>query len=252
MPPFDALLFDLGNTLIYFDGDRPLVFAQADAELLHHLKLAGLNLEEEAFLEDFRNRLSDYFTERESAFVEYTTGHILRTLLADWGYAQVPAGLIRTVLRAMYAVSEAHWHLEVDTIPTLSILRREGYRLGVISNASDDDNVQALVDKAGIRLYFDFIMTSASVGIRKPNPRIFSLALENWDFPPGRVAMIGDTLGADILGAKNAGLFSIWITRRANVPANRAHADTLRSDAVISSLSELLELLAQMSSWNVA
>jgi len=89
MPPFDALLFDLGNTLIYFDGDRPLVFAQADAELLHHLKLAGLNLEGEAFLEDFRNRLSDYFTERESAFVEYTTAHILRTLLADWGYPQL-------------------------------------------------------------------------------------------------------------------------------------------------------------------
>jgi len=247
MRPFDALLFDLGNTLIYFDGDRPLVFAQADAELLHHLKLAGLNLEEEAFLKDFRTRLSDYFTERESAFIEYTTAHILRTLLADWGYAQVPAGLIRTVLRAMYAVSEAHWQLEADTISTLSLLHREGYRLGIISNASDDDNVQALVDKAGIRQYFDFILSSAAAGIRKPNPRIFSLALENWGIPPDRVAMVGDTLGADILGAKNAGLFSIWLTRRADVPANRAHADTLQSDAVISTLSELVELLAQMS-----
>jgi len=252
MRPFDALLFDLGNTLIYFDGDRPLVFAQADAELLYHLNLAGLNLEEEAFLKDFRTRLGDYFTERESSFIEYTTAHILRTLLADWGYPQVPAGLIRTVLRAMYAVSEAHWQLEADTIPTLSLLRREGYRLGMISNASDDDNVQALVDKAGIRQYFDFMLSSAAAGIRKPNPRIFSLALENWGIPPDRVAMIGDTLGADILGAKNAGLFSIWLTRRADVPANRAHADTLQSDAVISTLSELVELLAQMSSWNVA
>ena len=244
MRPFDALLFDLGNTLIYFDGDRPQVFAQADASLLHHLKLAGLNLKEEAFLKDFRARLSDYFTERESAFIEYTTAHILRTLLADRGYAQVPAGLIRTVLRAMYAVSEAHWQLEADTISTLSLLHREGYRLGIISNASDDDNVQALVDKAGIRQYFDFILSSAAAGIRKPNPRIFSLALENWGIPPGRVAMLGDTLGADILGAKNAGLFSIWITRRAEVSANRAHADTIQPDAVISTLSELLNLLA--------
>jgi HAD superfamily hydrolase (TIGR01662 family) len=247
MRPFDALLFDLGNTLIYFDGDRPQVFAQADAELLHHLKLAGLNLEGEAFLKDFRTRLNEYFTERESAFIEYTTAHILRTLLADWGYAQVPAGLIRSVLRAMYAVSEAHWQLEADTIPTLSFLCKEGYRLGIISNASDDDNVLALVDKAGIRQYFDLILSSAAVGIRKPNPRIFNLALENWAIPPSRVAMIGDTLGADILGAKNAGLFSIWLTRRADVPANRAHADTLQSDAVISTLSELVELLAQMS-----
>ena len=247
MRPFDALLFDLGNTLIYFTGDRPLVLAQADVVLLQHLKIAGVNLrDEQAFMEDYRTRLDDYFTAREFAFIEYTTAHILHTLLSDWGYAQVPADLIRSVLRAMYAVSEAHWQLETDTLPTLTFLQREGYRLGLISNASDDDNVQALVDKAGIRQYFDFVLSSAAVGFRKPNPRIFTLALENWSIPPDRAAMIGDTLGADILGAKHAGIFSIWLTRRADVPANAAHADTIQADAVILTLSELIQLLSEM------
>ena len=55
--------------------------------------------------------------------------------------------------------------------------------------------------------------------------------------------MVGDSLGADILGARNAGLYSIWVTRRADTAANRAHKDTIQPDAVISTLSELPPLL---------
>jgi FMN phosphatase YigB (HAD superfamily) len=50
-------------------------------------------------------------------------------------------------------------------------------------------------------------------------------------------------LGADILGAKNAGLTSVWITRRAHRDDNLAHEDTIRPDAVIQALGELPKLL---------
>jgi HAD superfamily hydrolase (TIGR01662 family) len=128
----------------------------------------------------------------------------------------------------------------------LGALRKAGYRLGMISNASDDADVQALIDKAGVRPYFEVILTSAAVGIRKPNPRIFHMALERLGTSPGKTAMVGDTLGADILGANNAGMFSIWITRRADVPDNRAHLDTIRPDAVIDTLSDLPRLLESL------
>jgi FMN phosphatase YigB (HAD superfamily) len=59
--------------------------------------------------------------------------------------------------------------------------------------------------------------------------------------------MVGDTLGADILGAYNAGIYSIWITRHAESPANRAHADTIQPDAKIESLEDLYPLLACLS-----
>jgi HAD superfamily hydrolase (TIGR01662 family) len=242
-----ALIFDLGGTLFYFDGDWPEVFAQADAELIDHLKAGGLDFDEGTFIREFRTRLNRYYAERESEFIEYTTGYILRTLLADRGYPEVPEPIIRAGLRAMYAVSQAHWLPEPDVIPTLDVLREKGYRLGVISNAGDDDDVQTLVDKAGIRAYLDFILTSAAAGVRKPNPRIFNLALNFWGISPARVAMIGDTLGADVLGAQNAGLYSIWITRRADIPGNRAHVDTIHPDAAITNLSELPDLLTQLS-----
>jgi FMN phosphatase YigB (HAD superfamily) len=116
----------------------------------------------------------------------------------------------------------------------------------MISNAGDDADVQHLIDRAGLRPYFQVILSSAAQGIRKPNPRIFTTALAALKSTPGQAAMVGDTLGADILGARNAGIYAVWITRRADSPANRAHADTIRPDATIAALSELPGLLDRL------
>ena len=246
MRPFDLLIFDLGGTLLYFDGEWPDVFARANAELLRHLQAAALDLPGEDFLREFRTRLESYYAERDAEFVEYTTAYVLSGLLAEFGYPDYPESQLRAALQAMYAVSQTHWHPEEDSLPTLNLLRQQGYRLALISNASDDADVQSLVDKAGIRPFFELILTSASAGIRKPNPEIFRTMLDKLDVAGERAAMIGDTLGADILGARNAGLFGIWITRRAGTAANYAHAGLIRPDAVIDTLAELPERLQQL------
>jgi putative hydrolase of the HAD superfamily len=246
MARFDALIFDLGSTLIYFDGYWPEISAQADRNLLRQLQKAGIALDEQAFLVNYRRQVDDYYQERESEFIEYTMLYVLREILAGWGYDHLPDNLLRQALDAAYAVSQAHWRLEADALATLQTLRRKGYRLGLISNAADDQDVQKLVDQAQIRPFFDRILTSAAEGIRKPNPRIFQTMLDSWGIPAQRAAMVGDTLGADILGARNAGIFSIWITRRADSPANRAHAETILPDAKIATLSELPLLLENL------
>lgn len=247
MRPFDAIIFDLGSTLIYFDGEWSEIMYQASQALYRQLDQAGLELDQKPFLREFHKAVDAYYQERESEFIEHTTHFILRNLLTEWGYPEVPDQILRQALKAMYAVSQAHWQPEPDAVPTLAALRKRDYRLGLISNAADDTDVQTLVDKAGVRTFFDKILTSAGEGIRKPNPRIFQKLLNFWDIPPERVAMVGDTLGADILGAKNAGIFSIWITRRAGTPANNAHSDTIQPDAIIARLNELPDLLEQLA-----
>ena len=247
MKPFKAILFDLGNTLIYFDGEWEQLSPQRDAALMNGLASAGIQPPAQAFLEQFNTRLLWYTRERDTEFIELTTAYLLRTLLGEWGYPDVPEEVLREALDGMYAISQAHWKAEDDAHPTLGWLRQQGYRLGLISNAGDDADVQALVNQAGLRPYFDVIVTSAAQGIRKPNPRIFQAALRHWGYAPARAAMVGDSLGADILGAKNAGLYSIWITRRAGTAANRAHEDTIQPDAVISRLSELPGVLSAMA-----
>lgn len=241
--PFDAILFDLGSTLIYFDGEFPEVIQQSDALLLANLEQAGLEVDRPAFLETFRRRLNLYYAERDTEFIEHTTAYILREVLAEFGYPDLPDELIRPALAAMYAASQAHWQVEPDALPTLSALRQEGYRMGLISNASDDEDVQTLVDKARLRPFFEVILTSAAEGIRKPNPRIFQTALHRLQIAPHQAVMVGDTLGADILGAKLAGMKAVWVTRHANTAANNSHEDTIQPDAIVSGLSVLPEAL---------
>lgn len=246
----NAILFDLGNTLLYFDGAWPEVHSLADAQLLAHLQSEGFVLDGERFTKEFRARLNAYYAQREAEFVEHTTAYVLRSLLADLGYPDVTAEQVGPALRALYSASQAHWLLEDDTLPTVATLKAAGHKLAILSNAGDDEDVQTLVDKYGLRPYFDLVLSSAACGVRKPNPRIFTLALERLGLEPSQAAMVGDTLGADILGAQNAGLYSIWITRRADTPANRAHADTITPNAQIGSLAELPSLIKEIAQPN--
>jgi putative hydrolase of the HAD superfamily len=243
MRRYDAILFDLGSTLIYFNASWPEVTQRASQALFDQLARDGLQLDREPFIDTFRNRLNDYYVERDTEFIEYTTTYILKDVLEAWGYPAPSDGILRRALDAMYTVSQKHWQPEDDAHATLQTLHALGYQLGIISNAGDDKDVQTLVDQAQLRPYFGLVLSSAALGIRKPNPRIFMFALERLGVAPVRAAMIGDTLGADILGAQNAGIFDIWITRRADTPANRGHAETILPSAIINTLAELPAIL---------
>ena len=238
-----AIIFDLGDTLIYFDAAIQDVLGEADEVLYRSLVAQGLNLEKASFLGEYRSRMNAYFAERDSEFIEHTTFYILSEVLKAFEVNDLPEGLLRAALRDMYTVFENYWIPEAESVPVLQELQKRGYHLGLVSNASDDDDVQTLVDKAGIRPYFDRIITSAVAGIRKPNPRIFQTLFQAWELRPDQVAMVGDTLGADILGARNAGMYGIWVTRRADNAGNRAHRETIHPDAIVENISELPGLL---------
>jgi putative hydrolase of the HAD superfamily len=82
------------------------------------------------------------------------------------------------------------------------------YKLHIITNGFEE--VQHLkLEKSGIMKYFDEIITSETVGVKKPNPRVFKYALEKVGATPENSVMIGDNLEADIIGALNCGITSI-------------------------------------------
>jgi HAD superfamily hydrolase (TIGR01549 family) len=240
---FDVILFDLGDTLMYFDGDFPAIQRACNRELARYLGESNLSVDSEVFLSEFEGRMDAYYRQRETEFLEYTTAYVLRNLLIEWGYSEPLDALIEQALASMYRISQQHWIPEADALPTLQALKLRGYRLGAISNVADENNASLLVDKLGARQYMDIIVTSAGLGLRKPNPKIFWHTLSHWNCPPERAAMVGDTLGSDVLGARNAGIFSIWITRRADTPGNRDHLDTIQPDLTVTTLEELLNHL---------
>jgi HAD superfamily hydrolase (TIGR01549 family) len=241
----DIVLFDLGSTLMYFDSKWDQVLPECNTALLRSLQEAGLQVKNQDLYQQIGERMQIY--DQDPRLLEYSTGYILQEIFAEQGIPEIPEDVLKKALRAMYAVSQAHWQAELDGEPTLQTLSSQGYHLGMISNAGDDTDVQTLVDKLGIRPFFDVILTSAAQGIRKPNPRLFYQALQRWEAVPEQAVMVGDTLDADILGAQNASIFGIWITRRANLAASQKHLETIHPDATIAELSELPHLLATLN-----
>jgi HAD superfamily hydrolase (TIGR01662 family) len=234
--PIHAILFDLGDTLIHARSPWQPTLEKASRALTQVLFDSGLEFDETDFHKDFLSSLESYYTQREDTFLEASTFSLLQNILVEKGYKASPRA-IRAALDAYYTVTRTNWQPEDDAPAVLHSLHRAGYRLGILSNAGDDNDVRTLVDKVGITSLMDFIVTSAACGIRKPHRRIFELALSHWEFAPENVAMIGDRLDADVLGANQMGMFSVWIKRRTGLSA--PGQDDPSPAAIIETLREL-------------
>lgn len=245
MPRFlQAILFDLGDTLMYSANAWPPVFERAGQALAHSLCLNGLPLNCETFGAEFRQKLEEYYVDRDRHLFELSTTAVLEQLLAEKGCKNVAEQTLRAALDDFYAITQQNWLLEADATSTLAELQSAGYRLGLVSNAGDNRDVFQLVEKFGIEPYFDFVLTSAACSYRKPHPRIFELALAHWGYMPDQAAMVGDRLDADVGGSKMLGMFSIWIKRRAR---NQTPGPT-PPDAIVETLSAIPPLLNSLFS----
>lgn len=237
-----AVLFDLGDTLMFSPNPWPPVLEQAGRAMAATLCAQGLKVDREHFHVEFRQRLDEYYAERERSLQEVSTIVVLRQLVAEKGYPAAPEALIRAALDDYYAVTQQNWFLEADAIKALTALQAAGFRLGLVSNAGDNRDVFQLVNKFGIDDFFDFVLTSAACTYRKPHPHIFELALAHWGFEPDQAAMVGDRLDADVAGSKMLGMFAIWNKRRAKGQT----PGPIAPDAVVETLSVIPPLLIDL------
>ena len=239
-----AVIFDLGGTLMYEKESARDVNARADEALTKYLRDQGMELNLSTFPLEFRRRLDKYFSQRKRDLLETTYTFVLRDILADKGYEDLEDRIVRKALDRLFAITQTNWILEEGALALLKKLEGDGYRLGLISNAGDDRDVHQLTEKFGISTYFDYIITSAACGYRKPHPRIFEMALSNWYFLPSEAVMVGDNPEADVAGAKSAGLYAIWLKHRAE-PNPEDQLD-VKPDAIAATLSEIPAILDRL------
>jgi HAD superfamily hydrolase (TIGR01509 family) len=242
-----GVIFDLGSTLVSHDyyNRWPDLRPRMIEALVADLRAQGLPLEDAAFIDTFSRTFYEFDEQRQTHFKEITSEYTLRTALESFHINLNDLNVDRA-LAAFFGPSEALWEPMPGVYEMLEMLKASSLRLAIVSNAADNANVQRIIDNAQLRPYFDPIVVSASIGVRKPNPRIFAPVLAYWDIPPGEIVMVGDTLGADVLGAQHAGLKSVWVTMQAETPANEAHKHTIIPDAVVSSLHQLPAALARL------
>jgi HAD superfamily hydrolase (TIGR01549 family) len=200
---YDAVIFDVGGTLIGLQGapfmrefleGAGLPATEADARDLHHRLLSTIQAR--------RNAAQGKGADEEA--------------LADW-WRGVFAGvwpqrpdLADEMFRALREGRLDQNH--DDAMPALEMLRGMGLQLGVVSNFAR--RLDGLLERQGMRGYFDFTIVSSVVGVAKPDPRIFDLAVARMNWPRDRLLYVGDHIGDDIEGAWSAGLDAVLIDRQ--------------------------------------
>lgn len=126
--------------------------------------------------------------------------------------ARVPAALHE---RAVDAFLERHrgaglWIRPVaGARAALDRLAARGLRLACVSNS--DGRAEWHLEQGGVRAGLEFVVDSERVGIEKPDPRIFHLALDRLGVAPAHAMYVGDIRGVDERGAREAGLHFVLI-----------------------------------------
>lgn len=241
-----GVIFDLGSTLFRFEGDWSRVRSESHLVFANQLVMEGLDLDVTIMMKEFAQEQEAAFEAREKDFIERTTASIARSVVAELGNPNPPENAIERALVKMYGVSEDYWTPVHGVHEVLQELLDSGLQLGLISNAGDNDNVQRLIDLARLRSYFDPILVSAEVGIRKPDRRIFELVLNAWDLTPQEVVMVGDDLGADIRGAQWTGMHQIWLKAEAD-PNTMPEGKGVTPEAVAETLADVPEIIDHMT-----
>jgi putative hydrolase of the HAD superfamily len=113
------------------------------------------------------------------------------------------------------------------------------YHLGVVSNFAIPECVLSLLHQSKIEHFFEAIIISGAVNKRKPHQDIFKRALDMLNIKADEAVFVGDTIDADIEGAKATGMKAIYIERRTQKPSEK-----FKPDRTIKRLSELPLILA--------
>jgi putative hydrolase of the HAD superfamily len=126
-----------------------------------------------------------------------------------------------------------------DAIPMLEEVGHS-YALAVLTNGPGD--VQRVkLRAAGLDRFFTATIASGDIGSGKPDPRIFTTALERLGITANEVIAVGDSIERDVVGAHNAGLRCIWLNR------DRVARLAASPDHEIASLSELAPLIVNLT-----
>ena len=84
------------------------------------------------------------------------------------------------------------------------------YKVAMVSNTMSDQP-KLLLQEADMNKYFDLLVCSRDLGVRKPNPEIFNIVLGKIDAEPSETVHVGDSVEADMYGARDSGITGVWI-----------------------------------------
>src|SRR5207245_3618749 len=112
-----------------------------------------------------------------------------------------------------------------------------GLRMAVVSNHHNGKSLREMLGSFGMGQYFEVVIASEEVGVRKPNPKIFRICLSRLRLRRDQVIFVGDSLLYDVVGARAAGIVSVLYAEVApdelKTPRDRHGVKTHRNPRVV-------------------
>ena len=201
MQQIEHVFFDLDHTLWDFEKNSDLAFQKVFDKQEISIKLDDfLKVYKPINLEYWRLYREEKVTKSELRYQRLKkTFDTVNYLISD--------NLIN-IIAVEYIDFLPHFnYLFPNTFEILDYLK-EKYQLHIITNGFEEIQSKKM-ESSKIIHYFDTIVTSESVGVKKPNPRVFQYALKVANANKENSIMIGDSIEADILGAINVGIRAI-------------------------------------------
>lgn len=249
--PIRCVLFDLGDTLWHIPSPPPVdsIRKETVSRISELLRSWGVEPDGDLFFlgRDIRMALERALAKAYGGdLLEPHSPTLTREVAAEKGLDLTPEK------------SEQLWEtwnlggpffgrrLFDGAIEALQELRDRGYRLGCVTNRSfSGASFIAEVADFGLADLFDVMSVSCDLGYMKPHPKIFEHAMEALDVQPQEMAMVGDSLRADVAGSQKMGMTAVW-RRPLKI---REKVDGVEPDFTVSELSEIPDLPCFSPDW---
>ncbi len=219
---YKAVFFDAGGTLLHPYPSVGEVYAEVSSR--YGCKAGAAQLEH-LFRQHWlkRDGLADMASHNNEKIERTWWKNLVREVFEEAGGVNDFDAFFNE-LYDLFARPEV-WRLYPDVKEILAHLKKQGKKIGIISNW--DSRLFKICEGMGIHGNFDFILASAVFGASKPSPKIFEEALRLAGVKPQEAVHIGDSFEDDIHGAKGAGIEAILIDRHPKGRPHRHHP-TLR------------------------
>ncbi len=237
----DGVLFDIDDTLVDTRSAFAAALAAVSAVYLPHLR----DDQHADVLAHWRADVGGHYRAYTRGEVGFRAQRMARitALHGEFGGPPIDDAEYEAWDAVFGEAFEGAWRAFDDALDALERLSAARLVVGALSNASVEHQVHKL-RRVGLERV-PMLVGVDTLGVGKPDPRVFALACERLGTAPGRTAYVGDELDIDALAATQAGLRGIWLDRPGARRGGAHLEDPARADgvAVVTSLTGLADLL---------
>jgi len=234
-----AVLFDLGNTLVYSnpeDAFQKILAEQGFTKPIREVRNALIKGNREFDIDRHEGLSAHEF------YTHWNMVH-LKHLGLEGSEARKLAECINT---QWWKFAKFNVYPQVKGV--LQRLKRTGLKLGLVTGGFKED-IEMILPGTGLDEFFDVKVGVNTTGKRKPHPTAFRYALKQLGVKPHEAIFVGDNFEADYLGAQKVGMVPVLIKRRSS-GIQRLYTDSCKLPhkiRTIEKLNEIFDILNQIN-----